>query len=147
MPENGRSTRGKLINRNGARGATKNGATGAAHTWRRVATDARWRAMQACEGQSARIGGVLGGWKGEAEMDLPELRAAGLIVAPSAPDDCAEYMTGEHQTRQRRGDGDGVGDNSHGATATTKATCREVVGLAGSRLGEVQEGRSAHACG
>jgi hypothetical protein len=115
-----------------------------------LATSCDRRAMAnnaACEGQSARIGGVLGGWKGEAEMDLPELRAAGLIVAPSAPDDCAEYMTGEHQTRQRRGDGDGVGDNSHGATATTKATCREVVGLAGSRLGEVQEGRRAHACG
>ncbi|KAI9172083.1 hypothetical protein HJFPF1_01576 [Paramyrothecium foliicola] len=74
------------------------------------------------------------------EMNSPELSAAGLMVAPSAPDDCAEYMAARARPGSFDGYGDGDSDDNDGA-ATVKATCREVVGLVDSSLGEVQEGR------
>jgi hypothetical protein len=58
-------------------------------------------------------------YKHDGNNNSPELRAAGLIVAPSAPVGCAEYMT-----RRSKPAVTAV------AAAAMAATCREIVGLA-----------------
>lgn len=58
--------------------------------------------------------------------DLPgELRAAGLMVALSTAPGCAEYMTARPEVK--------VHDTGNGERGGTMATCRDIVGLAGSR--------------
>jgi hypothetical protein len=90
------------------------------------------------------------------KVNLPELRAAGLMVAQSAPGVCAEYITGCARTGGSGGRDNGGGDgrccgwfcgnghgNGHGhgdgngdgaIVMVGRATCREVLRLVDSRL-------------